>query len=224
MVKLLAANINEKISTQQLLEFENCLDENKIKKIKKFKYKNDYLRSLYGELLVRYEIIKKLSIKNIDISFSNNEYGKPFLNSKYNFHFNISHSDNWVVCAFSNEAIGVDIEVIKEGNLDIAKRFFTKDEYKALHSKSSSDQNTYFYKLWTLKESYIKWLGKGLSIPLDSFSISENYNNTFYMKDTKTNIIFNQFEFDNNYIISTCSTDPKINKIEVVSIKDLIIK
>jgi 4'-phosphopantetheinyl transferase len=63
-----------------------------------------------------------------------------------------------------------------------------------------------FYEIWTLKESYIKCLGKGLSIPLKSFSISINdgiitviteYENKEYM--------FKRFEVEQDYKIAACS-------------------
>jgi len=54
--------------------------------------------------------------------------------------------------------------------------FFSSAECFDLHNLSAKEQIKYFYKLWVLKESYIKAQGKGLSIPLNSFSFGINNN------------------------------------------------
>ncbi len=67
--------------------------------------------------------------------------------------------------------VGVDIEKIRPIDFAIAERFFTASEYRLLMDTAEQERLQLFYTLWTLKESYIKFVGKGLSIPLDSFAI-----------------------------------------------------
>src|SRR5690606_20222165 len=55
-------------------------------------------QSLLGELLIRYLLFKKLKLNNSMLVFSKTKYGKPLLNSLKDFHFNISHSKDWIVC------------------------------------------------------------------------------------------------------------------------------
>ena len=50
---------------------------------------------------------------------------KPLLNLFTDFHFNISHSKDWIVWAVDNIPIGVDIEVLRDFNLKIGKKFYT---------------------------------------------------------------------------------------------------
>lgn len=52
--------------------------------------------------------------------------------------------------------------------------FFSDEEVEDLNTRSLVGKIDYFYDLWTLKESYIKAIGKGLSIPLNSFTIKKN--------------------------------------------------
>ena len=49
---------------------------------------------------------------------------------------------------------------------------------------NSDEKINYFYDLWTLKESYIKTIGKGLYTPLNSFSIKRITNFNFIQEYT----------------------------------------
>ncbi len=86
-----------------------------------------------------------------------------------NVKYNISHSGTMCVCAIYNDEIGVDCEDVKDKDncLNVAKRFFTHDEYR--HIFSSDNKADEFTKIWTIKEAYIKYTGKGFEIPLKSF-------------------------------------------------------
>nr|WP_234447709.1 4'-phosphopantetheinyl transferase superfamily protein [Viridibacillus soli] len=100
-------------------------------------------------------IIRKYNVLNEEIEFQNNFYGKPYLQGFYKLEFNISHSGEWVVCAIDKFSIGVDIEMIKPIEFDIAKCFFTEEEYDDLLTVDSLKRLDYFYDLWTIKESYV---------------------------------------------------------------------
>lgn len=157
--------------------------------------------------MVRYIIIKKNILHNKDIRIRRNKFGKPYLENVRNFHFNCSHSGNWVVCAVSNDAVGVDIEAIRHIDFNVAKRFFSEKEYAYLEEVDPSFRLSYFYDLWTLKEAYIKKIGKGLSLKLSDFSININ-DNKIYVESTRhpTNCYFYKYDIIENYKISLCTS------------------
>ena len=99
--------------------------------------------------------------------------GKPFLAGSP-IRFNLSHSDAYalVAVAFGRD-VGVDLEQIRHQDLlSLAARFFTPSEYAAVASASGAQRPSLFYRVWTRKEAYLKACGVGLSLALDSFSVS----------------------------------------------------
>ncbi len=161
------------------------------RRIRILKYINevDKKRSLMSELLIRKAASDKLCIPAKKIRISYNPYGKPYIDNERYFKFNVSHSDAYVVIAISKFKIGIDIEKNKIIDFAIAKRFFTKKEYQYINSFiAEADKINAFYMLWTLKESYVKALGKGLSIPLNSFEF--NFDKGIHIKNQKENIQF----------------------------------
>ncbi|MCP1396572.1 MULTISPECIES: 4'-phosphopantetheinyl transferase family protein [Bacillus cereus group] len=160
------------INSEQLDELSLLIDSRKRHRIKKYVKKKNKLQTLMGEILLRSIIIQKLNINNKDIIFNNDYYGKPHLKNYPNVFFNLSHSGDFVVCAFDEYPVGIDIEKIKDIEYeDLAKNFFTNREYDYIMKNDLDQQLNKFYDIWTLKESYIKCCGKGLSLSLKSFSI-----------------------------------------------------
>ncbi len=192
----------EKVAFDILL---NYVSEDKKAQIHRFYHFEDSQRALIGNILSRYAICKNLNIKNSDLTFDKNEYGKPFLLGQNDIHFNISHSGKWVVCAVSDYPVGIDVEVIKHTEFDIAKRFFSKDEYKELQKQPDEQKQAYFYKLWTLKESYIKAVGKGLSIPLDSFTVSVENSSIIDSSETLVDYSLFHSALDENSFYAVCA-------------------
>ena len=84
-------------------------------------------------------------------------------------HFNISHSGEWVLGILSEKECGIDVELVKEAQMDVAKRFFAKEEYQMLLQEEGEARKALFYELWTLKESYVKYKGMGLALPFHQF-------------------------------------------------------
>lgn len=185
-----------------------CVQQEQRERIMKFKLYKDALRTLAADILIRKIIINKTGLKNSDILFKRNQYGKPCFKKNPNFQFNLSHSGQWVVCIVSNVPVGIDIEEIKPIDLGIAIRFFTKEEIEDLFSLVEPERLVYFYDLWTLKESYIKALGKGLSVPLNTFAFKRDLNGLFYLQiyDQKRSYYFKQYNIFDNYKLSVCSS------------------
>lgn len=110
------------------------------------------------------------------IEFAYNQQQKPRL-PHHTISFNLSHSEDMAIFAFTHKQdIGVDIEkMTPHFNLEIAKRYFTPQENAYLQQASIAEQSKIFYTLWAKKEALIKATGKGLQIPLDSFSVSPSF-------------------------------------------------
>lgn len=159
----------ENNSLYQLLPF---VSEEKQEKIKRFRFDMDRKLSLYSELMVRVVASQTLNIPNREIVFEIGEWGKPKIWGHHEFHYNISHTRNAVMVAISDCSVGADIEKIKEAELGIAKRFFTAREQDYI-VKSEEGAAKRFYEIWTRKEAYCKYLGKGLSLPLNTFDVTD---------------------------------------------------
>jgi 4'-phosphopantetheinyl transferase len=206
MIEVYAIKIHKEIETTIFSSLLSLVHRDKQLKISRFHNVQDAERALISEILLRSIIIEKLKIKNSEIIFDKNKFGKPFLKGSFNFEFNISHSGKWVVCAIHNNPIGVDIERVLPIDFDIARRFFTESEYNILLNKLDLEKVPFFYELWTLKESYIKAAGMGLSLHLNSFSINFMQSNIEVITDNEfSNRFFKQYTIDNEYKMSVCA-------------------
>ena len=103
--------------------------------------------------------------------FAFGEQGKPYLPGHPDVHFSLSHSGTWVLCALSDAELGCDVEGPRRFDPALARHFFHPDETAWLFSLPPREQDAAFLRLWTLKESYLKAVGLGLSLPLDAFRI-----------------------------------------------------
>ena len=100
------------------------------------------------------------------------ENGKPYLREHPNIYFNLSHSGEMAIAVFAGVETGCDIELVQTGDLELAKQFFSPEETAYIRTRQGKrQQDEAFYRLWTLKESYIKAIGAGLLLPLDAFEI-----------------------------------------------------
>jgi 4'-phosphopantetheinyl transferase len=207
MINIYGTNIKKTNNISAVNQVFSFLSMEKQKRIKSFIHKEDALRTLTGEWIIRNIIREKLNIAEEKIIFDVNKYGKPYLKYHRNFHFNISHSGDWVVCATAAKPVGIDIELISPIDLNMAEHFFSQEEVFDLFSKREKERLSYFYELWTLKESFIKAAGKGLSIELHSFSIKKKVGNIELKSEIKEKYYFKQYDIDRKYKMSVCSND-----------------
>ena len=221
MVSIYMSKINLNIEQNTIEKMLQIITDENRERFYKFRFKEDSLRTLYGEIIVRYVLTTQFAIKNEEIKILRTSYGKPFIEN-VPLHYNISHSGEWVACAFASREVGIDIEMIKDVDMKIAERYFCEYEYDSLLSISDKDRINYFYKLWTLKESYLKWLGTGISTSLNSFGFMI-CDSQILFSDKERNIVpyFKQYPI-NNYKLSVCSgTNNFADKVNIVDIEKL---
>lgn len=135
------------------------------------------------------------------IQFTRSNMGKPFLADSSEIHFNISHSDNWVICAISDLPIGVDIELIRGFSHEILENVLSPLELAHYHSTPYGQREKLFFTYWAAKESYLKALGLGLNVPLKSIefqSSNAQWAHTYDHRNPNTSIL----ELDSCY---TCA-------------------
>lgn len=182
-----------------------CLvSKEKQMKIQKYKRKPDQYSALIGDIIIRYLITTNFSKENKDIKYKYNEYGKPYVDELNHFHFNISHSESWVVGAIHEEEVGIDVEKVRPIDTTMIKNIFTEEEFNYLNSLNVEQQLDVFYELWTIKESFVKWIGKGLTIPLNSFVI--NKNTIFYDDMLSNEVYYKKFTIGKDYKLSCCAS------------------
>ena len=112
-----------------------------------------------------------MSVSEKDIEIKTDVYGKPYIAGYEQWHFSITHTAGMIGIAASDEPVGIDAEKICSADLQIAKRFFTDQEN--LRIENSENKDRCFFEIWTKKEAYLKYTGKGLHTPLQSFDVFE---------------------------------------------------
>lgn len=140
----------------------------------------DRYRCIVAGRLLSYAVQQNLGISEFQVE--TNQYGKPIIKDQPDFHFNLSHSGDWVVLAYGDKPVGVDVEQIKwdSGKENVMRRFFTPDEQEFVRGVDGQGIQERFFSIWTGKESYLKYMGVGLRKPLDSFSVlAQNTPNHF---------------------------------------------
>lgn len=130
---------------------------------------------IVGRGMLRRLLSRRLGVDPQDVPLAFAAYGKPYLAGCHQPQFNIAHTAGRVVCALASAAvIGVDIEAAsRRVDLDLAARYFSAQESAWLSSLPAALQPEAFLKIWTLKESFIKAIGTGLSMPLDQFAFQQ---------------------------------------------------
>ncbi|MCP4178616.1 MAG: 4'-phosphopantetheinyl transferase superfamily protein [bacterium] len=169
-MEIIAVNIKNKI--KYLDDLYKYLSENETAYCLKYRQDIDKLRAAVSCLLKKYIIDFKYNSETPEIEY--NSFKKPYFSDYPGVKFNLSHSGDWVVAAVSEYEVGIDCEIMKklDSFLDIAKNYYSREEYVyLLEGESSFAQISRFYDIWTKKESFIKAVGKGLSLPLTSFTV-----------------------------------------------------
>ena len=165
----------DKIDPQLSDEYLTLLPDDERQQVARFSHEASRRQSLASRVLMRTVLASYLGEDPWSLRFQRNVYGKPSLDppSAPALEFNLSHTHGLVVCAVTRQhALGVDVEPSdrRTDYLGLARRFFARPEIALLEQHPPAEQPRTFIELWTLKESFIKARGMGLSLPLDSFA------------------------------------------------------
>lgn len=170
-------SLNFQTISNEIFSLRDNLTSQEIVIANKYKFEKDRSRFVVARSCLRKILSDFLSINAKDITISSNQFGKPILfsTSLENIKFNLSHSGDTIVYAFSLfDEVGIDIEILDTSinHLEIAENYFTSSEIEYLKdSKSMEDTVQRFFRIWTRKEALLKSIGTGLLLDMKKVDV-----------------------------------------------------
>ena len=134
-----------------------------------------------------------------DAVLAQDEHGKPFLPRHPEIAFNLSHCAGLAVCGVAGEPLGVDAEQIRPLRERVLRRVFAPEEVAAVGESASPDEM--FFRFWTLKESFVKAIGIGISYPMQEvwFQLTPAG-----IRSSQPDWQFGQYLLQGQWVISCC--------------------
>jgi len=185
----------------------DILSPERRKKIERLIRADDIAMSIGAEIALR------CTLQNIGITFSDDPYfydtnGKPQLKGNIG-HISLSHSGGFAVCAFSDIPVGTDIEVLRIISASIVKRILSPQE-----SCIPFDDKSLLVK-WTIKESYLKLTGEGISgFPMNHLTAD---NGVIFRDNNPVAYYHYVISDDPAYYLSVCTGKPADISIKCLS-------
>ena len=196
MQKLYRININhfeDPLKNERLLDLVGI---RRREKVIRYRMPDDRKRSLGAGIIIR-KILDENGLTESCLRYSDNE--KPVVDGLF---FNVSHAGDYVVGVLSDCEVGCDIEKMPMRLLRWQNIISTIQSL--LTSRLLKNKDKAFFTLWTLKESYMKMTGRGMSLPLDSFEVVPTEEGFVLGKSSERPCFFETMEFD-GYIFSVSS-------------------
>lgn len=133
-----------------------------------YRRSSDRNRTMWAELLARYLLCTLASTDWVNVYVERSQGGKPYgkvwtKSEEESWAISLSHSGSWVLCSIGRGESGVDVETETEAWEEIAERFFLPQEAKFLQKMPPLCRKQAFLCYWTIKESYLKYTGEGLT-------------------------------------------------------------
>lgn len=239
MLKCFYMDIEEVPSKEQITAFEQILPKERMMRQRQLQKKERAVSFLLTSAFMQYGISVTLDIPMNEIVYQYGENGKPMLaegviRDGRTVDFNMSHSGRYAVLAVSDAVVGIDIEKRRHGRERVAERCFCRQEYEDIMSAATEEErDERFLRYWTMKEAYIKRVGKGLQIPLDSFRILRKEHSLSYVEAEK--VFFAPIYMkEKAYAVSVCSeskeelsrileiTEKSVNSMQRITLEEML--
>lgn len=204
MVHVYVADVRHLPDPKEVPGSMELLSAERKNKIERLARPEDRRLSLGAGLLLQ-QVLKKYGIENQSISYGEN--GKPQMEDVY---FNLSHSHHMVACAISDKPVGCDIEKVRDIKENVATRFFSEQEITYI--EEAEDEKDMFFRLWTIKESYMKMTGDGLKLGLQNVQVVVNDEIHILYKGEIQSCTVKEYELA-EYKISVCGEEEKFRDI-----------
>ena len=129
-------------------------------------------------------------------------HGKPYLREYPQIQFNVSHCMGLAVLAVGDCSVGIDVEYVRPYREPLLKRVLSEAELRQMEAAGEAGREELFFRFWTLKESCVKAMGCGITVPLQdiSFQIGDDGGITC----EKTGWKFRQWILAGGYVLSVC--------------------
>lgn len=161
---------------EDLSRWRGMLDTDELVQAERFIFAADREAYTAAHALLRAMLSAASGLPTATWRFAQCLFGKPILVAEgtgKGLRFNLSHTRGLVACAIAYDEVGVDVEAAdRKVDFALADQFFAPEEAWLVNAAPAAQKGSLFFRLWTLKEAFIKATGEGLRRPLDSFSFS----------------------------------------------------
>ncbi|MCR5583854.1 MAG: 4'-phosphopantetheinyl transferase superfamily protein [Lachnospiraceae bacterium] len=206
MNKIYVLNIKKFNDPDIYMEARRHISEERIKKADSMARMQGKFRSVGAGYLISIGL-EDAGLSPFDERIAYSTYGKPYLPDHPDVHFNVSHSGNYVVCAFADKTVGIDIEEIHDIKPSLVKYALNKQEFTMYDNLPESERLNFFFENWTGKEAFLKHIAKGLSVrPSEIYAKYEEKINA---------LNFYNWHDIPGYVITLCSAMEKPDLTEV---------
>jgi 4'-phosphopantetheinyl transferase len=201
------------------------LDQDERIRADRFRFERDRREFIAAHALLRSILAFHLGWPAALWQFDTGAFGKPKLAGKFGvpeIDFNLSHTRGLVAAAvISGGVIGVDVEQIDsaKADFDVAQTYFAPPEVEILRQAPQPEQAICFFRLWTLKEAYLKATGSGLGTPLDSFAFTLAPPRITFLQtfsDLQPDWHFEILPTTGQHVLSLAAASPGENVIQVL--------
>ena len=150
----------------------------------------------------------------LDFAVALHANGKPYLVGEQNLYFNLSHSEDMVMCVISDQEAGCDVEKTAAFDKELADYVMTKKELEQIYGFSDQkEQQVMFFRLWTLKESYMKATGLGIRLEPGTFCMTGEKDGICAMPPADDRkFYFKEYFMGEEYCFSCCSLENQFSE------------